>query len=651
MKRLLALLLAAVVVALLPAPGQAVRSDGRGLATEPGSTASVATGVLVTSKTQLSSILVQAIGSSLSRKIVGTSSVGGGVVALRFDRTLPVSAFAPVAKALTRLGPIVRIEPDLRATTDALPNDTYFSRQTNLWSGVTLTSTSSTEPAPPDYSIQAPVLWQSTRGLRDVVVAVVDGGVVSHSDLPTAVAGYDMIADTRVARDGNGRDSNATDPGNWSSGTYCPAYASTWHGSHVTGIIAAKRNNGIGISGIAPGVVTQPVRVMGQCGGSMSDIIAGIRWAAGGAVDSVPANKTPAKVINVSLTSSSSTCPVAYQDVIDEARRRGSLVVVSAGNQHDYVSTRTPANCAGVVSVGASTPEGRRTRYTNGGPTLGLMAPGGMPPGEGAGIWSTINSGLKSADESIYAQYSGTSMAAPAVSAAAALIYSLGMFSPDQVEQALKSSATTPPTYNANYDCGSLCGAGILNLANIPAPVGRPVLTGSTSLHGVLTIEPIWVGNPDEVTVQWLRGGMPIDGATERSYTVTPDDLGGTLTVQSTAHKQGFPDFSGLSTAKAIPKAASAVTLRLSATTAKRKLTRLVAQVALTVPDGVTPSGTVGIYVGSRRVAMIDLSTGSLEAKLPVFSETGAYSLKAVYSGDGRLASSTSPIVKVKVIS
>ena len=113
--------------------------------------------------------------------------------------------------------------------------------------------------------------------------------------------GVDMIENSATARDGDGRDMNPTDEGDWAW------YPSTWHGTHVAGTIGAAQNE-IGISGIAPNVSIQHVRVLGRCGGSLSDIADGVTWASGGTVSGVPANATPAHIINMSLGGGSSTC-------------------------------------------------------------------------------------------------------------------------------------------------------------------------------------------------------------------------------------------------------------------------------------------------------------------------------------------------------
>lgn len=514
-----------------------------------------ATGVIVSTAGAVPDDVVRRVSGIVGRGIVGQSPLGGSRVALRFDRPLTASSVRSHSAALDALPGMSHPSPDLVATSDSVPNDPYFPKQTNLWSSA---------PPATNYSVDAPTIWDATLGSKSVVVAVVDGGIVAHPDLANqTVPGYDLIADYRNANDGDGRDPNAADPGNGSNGTYCSAHPSSWHGSHVAGIIGAIGNNGIGISGIAPGVTLQPVRVVGQCGASISDIIAGIRWASGGSVPGVPTNNTPADVINVSLSStvSDNTCPQAYQDVVNEARSRGAVVVVSAGNQGTSFLTRTPANCAGVLSVGATDVDGSPTSYTNAGTTIGMMAQGGEA-GEGQGIWSTVDAGTAGPVQSTYGQKAGTSMAAPSVSAVAGLVFSLGNFTNDQVVQVLKEAAVTPPELDGYYTCishdgsgRSVCGAGILSVTAIPAPVGRPVLVGGTTVGSTVSFTPgRWNGHPDTVTFQWLRNGSAITGATGTSYVLTRADLGRTLTVRSTAHTQGYPDFSSSSYAKAIPK-------------------------------------------------------------------------------------------------
>src|SRR5205085_8407457 len=126
-----------------------------------------------------------------------------------------------------------------------------------------------------------------------------------------------------------------------------------------------------------------PVRVLGKCGGSFSDILDGVAWAAGLPVPGAPENPTPAQVINLSLGDSNVTdCGFAEQSVFDEALAHGATraIVIAAGNDRDDVARHSPANCLGVISVGATASNGYPAAYSNFGNTLTISAPGGQFP-------------------------------------------------------------------------------------------------------------------------------------------------------------------------------------------------------------------------------------------------------------------------------
>src|SRR5690606_35071991 len=159
------------------------------------------------------------------------------------------------------------------------------------------------------------------------------------------VAGYDFISDASIAGDGNGRDSNPQDEGDWEN-----PYPSSWHGTHVAGTIAAVTNNAKGVAGVAFGARVQPVRVLGHGRGCTSDITDAIVWASGGTVSGVPANATPAEVINMSL-GGGGYCSSTYQNAINSAVSRGTVVVVAAGNSNANVANFTPASCSNVIAV------------------------------------------------------------------------------------------------------------------------------------------------------------------------------------------------------------------------------------------------------------------------------------------------------------
>jgi serine protease len=342
-------------------------------------------------------------------------------------------------------------EPDRLMYPAMTPNDTHYSK---LWG---LSSTSA--------GVRANVAWDSYTG-SGVTVAVLDTGIRPHADLTAnIVSGYDMIADTFVSNDGTGRDSDPSDPGDWNTANQCaqgdPASNSSWHGTHVAGTIAAAGNNSQGVIGVAYGAKLQAVRVLGRCGGYTSDIADGMIWASGGSVSGLPANATPAKVINMSLGGGGS-CDTTSQSAINSARSRGTTVVVAAGNENQNVSNSSPANCSGVIAVAAVGPTGGRAYYSNYGTLVDVAAPGGDTSGGSAnGIYSTLNAGTQGPGADSFAYYQGTSMATPHVAGVVALMYQAKpSATPDEIETALKTSTRAFPA-----TC-SQCGTGIVDAPN-----------------------------------------------------------------------------------------------------------------------------------------------------------------------------------------
>lgn len=314
----------------------------------------------------------------------------------------------------------------------------------------------------PVGGIEMPMAWDRTTGDSSQVIAVVDTGITQHPDFENKVlSGADMISDPAVAADGDGRDTDARDPGDW-VGPGDPCYQgsqrnSSWHGTHVAGIAAAVGGNGQGIAGVSWGAKILPVRVLGKCGGYSSDIADGIRWAAGASVDGLPRNSNPAKVINLSL-GGRGACGTTMQSAVDEAIARGSLVVVAAGNESsnlDFTDV-SPANCDGVLTVGATNKDAQRTGYSNYGQTVDVMAPGGDFQGS---ILSTYNTGKTSPGGWSFLGLNGTSMAAPHVAGAASLVFSLHpeLF-PLQIKELIQDSARF-------INCPeSQCGKGLLDV-------------------------------------------------------------------------------------------------------------------------------------------------------------------------------------------
>jgi serine protease len=380
-------------------------------------------------------------------------------------------------------------------------------------------------------SIDAESAWDITQGSSSIVVAVLDTGVDNrpghvHPDLAgKLLAGYDFVGwsgdnSVSAANDGDLADSDPSDPGDWITAAedndtngefyHCGSQDdagswigsdSTWHGTPVAGLIGAATHNAVGMAAVAPGVSLLPVRVLGKCGGYDSDIIAGMRWAAGLSVPGVtPTNSHPARVLNLSLGSSGS-CSQAYRDALAELTPLGVLVVAAAGN--DGLAVGVPGNCGGVVAVAGVRHTGTKVGYSNLGPEVTVSAPAGNCVNETGEclypILTTSNTGTTSPLASTYttggANVSlGTSFSTPLVSGTAALMLSLQpSLSNAQLIAALKASARPFPTSGAGagvstcqaptslaqdsecYCTTSTCGAGLLDahaaLANLVAVV------------------------------------------------------------------------------------------------------------------------------------------------------------------------------------
>ncbi|WP_406120806.1 S8 family peptidase [Streptomyces sp. NBC_00989] len=361
------------------------------------------------------------------------------------------------------------VVPDRLNTPQADPNDTEYGKQWDLFESAA--------------GMNVPAAWPTSTG-SGVTVAVIDTGYVTHSDLAAnIVAGYDFITDTAVSVDGDGRDSNPADPGDYYAANECgsgiPASNSSWHGTHVAGTIAAATNNGKGIAGIAYGAKISPLRVLGKCGGYDSDIIDAITWASGGSVSGVPANGNVAKVINMSL-GGDGACTSATQTAITAAVNRGTTVVVAAGNDNDNVANHSPGNCANVISVAATNRAGAKASYSNYGSAVDISAPGGQTStGTANGIYSTLNSGTKTPSTESYAYYQGTSMATPHIAGLVALMKSANSsLTPAQIESAIKTNARALPG-----SCSGGCGAGLADAAKTVQAVstsGGGTTTGTT---------------------------------------------------------------------------------------------------------------------------------------------------------------------------
>ncbi len=417
------------------------------------------TGAAAAADTQMRATELPAARLGVALKRVRTTALGSQV--LKVDRKLPLEEARRLAADIAASDPNVEYaEPDRMMRALLTPNDPRYNEQ---WHYSESTA-----------GINAPLAWDKATG-TGVVVGIVDTGYRPHADLSGQILqGYDFISDTFVSNDGNGRDSDASDPGDWINVNDCGPgdpdqnYPSSWHGTHVAGTIAAKTNNSLGVAGVAFNAKVVPARVLGKCGGYTSDIADGIIWVSGGSVSGVPANANPAKVINISLGGTGS-CDTTTQNAINSARSRGASVIVAAGNENVNASNSTPANCSGVVTVASVNRSGGRSYFSNFGSTVEVAAPGGDIRSSSAnGILSTLNSGTTTPGSDAYAFYQGTSMATPHVVGVVALMLSVKpTLTPDQVTSILQSTARAFPA-----TC-SQCGSGIVNAsAAVDAAIG-----------------------------------------------------------------------------------------------------------------------------------------------------------------------------------
>jgi serine protease len=499
MKMLAAVVLSALVA--LPAFAQAAEYQGPRLRA-PDSTDQIivrwrsdAKATLAAAPAQRAGKLTASSGLSIQHKRRSTSNTD----VYKLDHPMSGSELQAVLDKLNADPDVAFAVADKRRQIQQIPSDPLYVNQWYF---------GSVEPA----ATRTEQAWDITTDIDgSTVVAVLDTGVrPDHPDLVNPslginklLPGYDFISDARVANDGDGPDADASDPGDWVDATdratpffaNCTARSSAWHGTRVSSMIGAASNEGGGMAGAGWGTMILPVRVLGKCGGFDSDIIDGMRWAAGLQVAGAPTNTQPADIINLSL-GGDDDCNAAYQSAVDEVTAQGTLIVASVGN--DGVSPGTPSNCSGVLGVGGIRHIGTKIGFSNLGPGTDISAPGGNcvndgPPFTDAApclyavqaaidLGTTVPTGFGYTDKVVRPNF-GTSFSAPLVAGAAALMHSVNpRLTPDQFTTLLQESASPFPTSSANTNticrvptnfvqgteciCTTVtCGAGMLNTA------------------------------------------------------------------------------------------------------------------------------------------------------------------------------------------
>lgn len=440
-------------------------------------------------------------GLGLTVSPVRTLSTGADVI--RVDRALDATESKQLFVELMKDPNVLAVEPDVRVKPLFVPNDPLYAQQWHYKNG--------------PGGINAEPAWDITKG-SGIVVGVIDTGITPHSEFAgQLVPGYDFIADIDTAADGDGRDADPNDPGDWTAAGECTFFDedSSWHGTHVAGTIAALSDNGSGTAGVAPNAKIQPLRVLGKCGGYISDIADAITWGSGGTVAGIPANANPAEVLNMSL-GGGGACGVALQSAIDGAVSRGTTVVVAAGNSGADVANAQPANCNNVIAVSAVGPTGTLASYSNYGEKVDVAAPGGTGASPSTdNVLSTLNLGLTDQGAEGYAWYAGTSMAAPHVAGVVALIQSASGTpkTPAQVEKILRNTAYANGGFPGGCSYAKPCGTGIIDataavrVANgtdpLPSdPPPPPPPPPATELANGVTVTGITVGANGEVKYQ-----------------------------------------------------------------------------------------------------------------------------------------------------
>jgi serine protease len=567
--------------------------------------------------TALSANRMAALSSSagVSMKAVRAMSLGASVVAL--PSAMKLSEANAVAARLMADPNVEWAAPDVQVRRMQVtpPNPGYALRQWNLgvpasmFNSAGLGQSGTTKMFPNGGGANLPPAWAATQGAGTVRVAIIDTGVtLTHPAIQAAMLpGYDFTSSTSGTTFGlpagflknkpgvDARDADATDPGDWVSAADKTAYAacrspgetapyqqddSSWHGTHMAGIVASQWGPGTAagtsIAGIAPNVKIIPVRALGKCGGSSSDIIDAITWASGGTVPNVPNIANAANVINLSLGSSAGSCTgqvgTAYQAAFTAAALRGVTVVAATGNDGAN-SVSLPANCAGVIAVTAHVINGDNADYANVGTQVALSAPGGgreslLAPNPAVAttdtafyVWSSLlfgatspsspGSGTNAPSGPAIAGFTGTSPATPHVGGVAALLLSLSPgLSPAAVRDLLTNTASVRPHpaggYCAQPANAGTCGSGLLDagkaiaLHNLRRPTVTAADQAATANTQVTLSSSVAAGTSGGTTYtyQWTQTAgrsVTLSSATLAQPTFTAPVANGPLTFTVTA--------------------------------------------------------------------------------------------------------------------
>lgn len=428
-------------------------------------------------------VKAQGPASAMLLKLPGTPEDSGAVSILkqnetlrrRFDvGTIPASMRGKLetlwmVKLLRHREDVDFADPNFIRKPMVIPNDSFYDLQWHY------------------PLINLPQAWDVTTGSNDVIVAVVDTGVLlDHPDLiGQLVSGYDFISDPDIAVDGDGLDANPYDPGDQDIG------GSSFHGTHVTGTIAAATNNAIGGAGVAWQTRIMPLRALGKGGGTLYDIMNAVRYAAGFTNPSGTTPSRAADIINLSIGGSSPA--QSESELYKEVRGAGLIIVAAAGNQGASASLY-PASYPEVICVSAVTIQRELAEYSNSGDDITVAAPGGdlqydvNGDGHGDGVLSTSGDDMGEGIEMAYAISQGTSMAAPHVSGVIALMKSVySGLTPDLFDALLMNGDITQDIGLPGRD--DSFGYGLID-ANKAVQKAQELAGGGVAIPAILTVNP-----------------------------------------------------------------------------------------------------------------------------------------------------------------
>lgn len=368
-----------------------------------------------------------------------------------YTLTLPPHADVRAIMARVAADPrVLWVEEDAVATGAAVPDDPRFGEQWGLLN-------TGQNGGMPDADIDATEAWDLTFGASDVLIAVLDTGVdLDHPDLRGKVlAGYDFVNDDDVPQDDYG------------------------HGTHVSGILGAASDNGIGVAGVCPLCTVLSIKVLNERN------VGYYSWIARGIID---ATDRGARVINLSLGGSSPSDTL--HDAVKYAAAQNVTVVAAMMNQGNTLPYY-PAAYTETIAVGATTHTDLRAPYSNMGEHIDLVAPG-------TSVLSTVF------DDS-YGSWTGTSMAAPHVSGAVGLMLAVNPgLTPPQIRTLLRGAAdvVAGDEFSIEYGYGRLNAGETVRLAHPEQPAPTPSPTPIPTTTPTLSPTPIPPDTPTETPTE-----------------------------------------------------------------------------------------------------------------------------------------------------